>query len=985
MKRCVTSHDVSKLRTLLLSEPIRGSIPSEIRGSVWLLLLGLRAEDLLAEDLNLFARSARNAVSDDNSKEQIQKDVERTRPGLQRFKQRTVRGALLRLLSLFCARRQVAYVQGFNELLAPFILLADTGGNPRIVYSLFNDFVSRFAPWMLDTSESRVFDVLKRAFKYFERLLLYHDPELFWLLEHNMMSPDLYATSWFVTLFARNFTVECVMALWDLLLLSDNPLGITFFGIATLTRRREELLSVDPSRLPETLMMLTAKSGDEVRELWHIGSEMQNTNTPPSFQRLMTDRLLRQPNLPRNDVITAARSMQASVCLQTTPDDLVAGDATFVTWDCRTEAEFYAGHLAQANWLPLDGLRTSSEHGADVSDLANSELQRAVELCRQLDKRSHVCLVGTGIKDEDNTDINILARHLTKLGIPYVSTLRGGFKVALAVAQSGSALTSVELVGFDEERYKQARTLRLNAAALARQQPQISPKRHDIPELPVVHSIGVASNSAANSSDIRLPTPPAAVAWTSNSTPKTSDDSKQSGFSNILTGNETDFSSPARPSPIAKLPSFSEADVETSSARSVQSRLNAPPKLAVPPTAPPLPEHVSPTDSMASPDVFSPNTSMSSLLASAQRSTTVFPLGGLESPRLPNSPSDMASPNPGERPYMDPAERRSAIRGSSGDENIWGTEAKPDWLSDASLTQPLELMPKGFTVNVMDDAVMSGLRLFPCRAKAERGTRMRGKNNDFRRRYVGVSKNYFLLLSPHSHKNQLLEVKFIRYLQDIVRIAFKRARPELVTFEVRADDEDEMPHELIVCIMPDGLKECVKLVKEYLAVTAPENDLDLEGTPRSTAGDDTPRSVTSDTSSSTLTNTPRSTVPGETPRTTQSNDTTRSVAGGDTPRSFDASEANALSSVSSETPRSVVASQNGDTQNWNMKPFISTPTSWDAQKSGKMTLDLKHVVSDEGPSFLATPTVSSSKFFQQSMDEESASSGAGAELSVEHR
>ncbi len=915
-KRCVTSHDVARLRQLLLSEPINGAIPHELRGSIWLLLLGLRAEDLLAEDLTLFAKSARNAVSEANSKEQIQKDVDRTRPGLQRFKQRTVRGALLRLLSLFCSRRQVAYVQGFNELLAPFILLADTGGNPRIVYSLFNDFVSRFAPWMLDTSESRVFDVLKRAFKYFERLLLYHDPELFWLLENNMMSPDLYATSWFVTLFARNFTVECVMALWDLLLLSDNPLGITFFGIAMLTDRREELLSVDASTLPETLMMLTAASGDEVRKLWKIGSEMQNMNTPPSFLRLMTERLLTQPSQAHNTALTAARSMQQSVCLQTTPDDLVSGDATFAAWDCRTEAEFHAGHLAQANWLPLDELRACSERQIELSDLARDELQRAVAYCREQRDSSHICLVGSGHKDEDDADINILAKHLTKLSVPYVSTLRGGFKAALAVAQSGSALTSVELVGFDEERHNRARNVRLNASALARQEPYVPPRRQEAPP-PNMNDLGAPSPSSATSS------PAPVVAMSAESTPKIRRDPTDSPT-------RTRNSPSHRPElPQTAVPKFSVKD------------LNSPPRRRAVysvPRAPTFPAFVSPSES----DVFggdaeSPEQDMSKWSAltdnapssedNSSTTTSSAPnFGKLDAgtPTESNSPESLISPNPGERVENETSPSRDGgggggSKGKKGskkkEESPWGTTARAKWLSEESLKYPLESMPKGFTVDVMDDSVMAGLRLFPCRAKAERGSKLRGKNGDFRRRYVGVSKNYFLLLSPHANRNHLLEVKIIRYLQDIVRIAFKRQRPELVTFELRADKKGEAPNEQIVCVMPDGLKECVKLVKEYL-LASPENDLDLEGTPRSTASDETPKSSV--------------------PEAGTGND---------------------------ETPKSIIT-QRGASGGMNSKAKKGK-TNLDRKKP--LQLDLAKVAeSEEAGPFLTTPTVSSSKFFDGS-------------------
>lgn len=900
-----------------MSSPIDGAIPHELRGSIWLLLLGLRAEDLLAEDLHLFAKSARNAVSDDNSKEQIQKDVERTRPGLQRFKQRTVRGALLRLLSLFCARRQVAYVQGFNELLAPFILLADTGGNPRIVYSLFNDFLSRFAPWMLDTSESRVFDVLKRAFKYFERLLLYHDPQLFWLLENNMMSPDLYATSWFVTLFARNFTVECVMALWDLLLLSDNPLGITFFGIAMLTKRREELLSVDTSRLPETLMMLTAKSGDEVRELWRIGSDMQNINTPPSFLRLMNERLLNQSNTPRDNAVSAARAMQMSVCLQTTPDDLVSGDAHFSAWDCRTEAEFHAGHLAQADWLPLDELRACSERGFELSEVAHDELHRAVNFCQE--QEGHVCLVGSGVHEEDDADINILARHLTKLGVPYVSTLRGGFKAALAVAQSGSALTSVELVRFDDERHKQARNIRLNAAAMARQEPYVPSKRLDSPP-PDINELGAPSPSSTAS------TPPAVVAMSADSTPKLFSDHVKSPAKIAETGRAVprlDVASLNNTSPVRRRPHIA-------------------------PTAPPLPAYISPSASENFNSLDSPENEP--VKWTAPDSASVNGAGGIPSlSGLGESPvsastgdPNLISPNPGvilKEEASSTRSSKSSWRGSSKPvvKNPWGQTAKAKWLDDESLTYPLELVPKGFTVDVLKEEVMAGLRLFPCRAKAERGKGLRGgRNADFRRRYVGVSRNYFLLLAPHGSSNNLLEVKIIRYLRHIVRIAFKRQRPELVTFELRSDSKSEGHNEQIVCVMPDGLKECVKLVKEYLLpFISAENELDLEGTPRSTVSSEgTPRSGVS--------------VPTPVARVEEEKSTTLPAEGGE--------------KTDSVTPTSVITEEKKEREEEVKK-----------MDKKKIHLNLSGIEGgvDESASIM-TPTVSASKFFSSYDAEEKA-------------
>lgn len=875
-KSCVSTLDLANLRTALLSPPFHGAIPHETRGAVWLLLLRLRAESLLSENASIFAQNARESVTEANSREQIEKDVSRTRPGLARFKQPAVRGALLRLLSLFCARRNVAYVQGFNELLAPFVLLADTGGNPRIVFALFSEFVTRFAPWMLETSESRVFDVLKRMFKYFGRLLLYHDPELYWLLERHAMTPDLYATSWFVTLFARNFTVESVLALWDLLLLEDNPLGTVFFGVALLCSKREQLLSVDESRIPETLMLLTANSPDEVRALWKVGSTMRVLHTPPSFQRLMTDRLLRAPGARTNVALSAARAMQASVCLQTTPDDLVAGDAHYFTWDCRTEAEYNAGHLAQAAFLPLDALREANgKITNETSEAARMELQAAVDLCEPLKDSSHICLVGSGIREEDNMDINMLALYLTRIGIRYVSTLRGGFQEAVIAANSDDVLNPIELVDYDRKKHERARKARTSVQSKRNQDVERgspfsgrkSPadkanagghlgssrqgggrlsRNSDESQVDSVSRISSAdrTDSSPNDQGIAsfLEKTDAEVSRAVNKALtgiglKYSISPLSSGFSGERENGEKDGSQDtngsAAPSINPLSPNYIFSQPPFNGAKGVNLVSVTKPSPALKRTDGEQSGQNLKSEGKFHRSLSSSNNATEKWATKSSRSNRRSGVVSAEnSPRLLDLPSHAMSPKPGvpvdpKAATMESPIRQKDSRNSNGffgaQRSPWGRDAKPGWLGDDTLSYPLSAMPKGFTVNVMDDRVMAGLRLFPCKARSDRGMGLRGRTNDFKKRYVGVSTNYLLLLSPHHNRNHLLEVKVIRYLQDISRITFKRSRPEVVTFEILTTGAKGGVSESIVCLMPDGLKECVALIKDYLVAEGDED------------------------------------------------------------------------------------------------------------------------------------------------------------------
>ncbi|CDF40716.1 unnamed protein product [Chondrus crispus] len=701
---------------------------------------------------------------------------------------------------------------------------------------------------MLETSESRVFDLLKRMFKYFGRLLLYHDPELYWLLERHMMTPDLYATSWFVTLFARNFTVESVLALWDLLLLEDNPLGTSFFGIALLCSKREELLSVDESRIPETLMMLTANSPEEVRRLWEIGSKMRTVHTPPSFQRLMTDRLLQTPGQHTRVGLSAARAMQASVCLQTTPDDLVAGDANYFTWDCRTQDEYSAGHLAQAAFLPLDALRQADgKLTNETNEAARAELQAAVDLCEPLKDTSHICLVGSGVKEEDTMDINMLALYLTRIGIKYVSTLRGGFQEALhAATNSEDNLSGVELVDFDKKKYERARKARITAQA----------KRK--------HNAGRRKGSATREGHKYAGD---GFATDDRKVDTTQDDSPMRTSGNLAS--ERGSSSPSGMQSISSFLEKTDAEVSRALNKALSgmglkySLSTMSSRVSGEPTTPSSASTTSSYNPFSPNSIVSPESMGNRGSTSARGSSSNSSLKRTEGPQskkssgepksrrsrpcangsrswadgttdknLPvnSSPRSTAtspatpSPRPGVQSdhtntsTESPSRQRQSSSGLfGGQKSPWGREAKPGWLGDSSLSMSLSAMPKGFTVNVMDDRVMAGLRLFPCKARSDRNYGQGGRSAEFKRRYVGVSSNYFLLLCPYSNRHHLLEVKLIRYLQDISRITFKRNRPEVVTFEVLSSNESNITPEFVVCLMPDGLTECVALIKEYLA------------------------------------------------------------------------------------------------------------------------------------------------------------------------
>lgn len=77
----------------------------------------------------------------------------------------------------------------------------------------------------------------------FERLLEDFEPALYCHLHRRGVSPQLYATQWFLTLFAYRFPLQLVLRVYDLIL-SEGLTAILKFGIVLMQKNAQTLLSM---------------------------------------------------------------------------------------------------------------------------------------------------------------------------------------------------------------------------------------------------------------------------------------------------------------------------------------------------------------------------------------------------------------------------------------------------------------------------------------------------------------------------------------------------------------------------------------------------------------------------------------------------------------------------------------------------------------------------------------------------------------------
>jgi len=88
-----------------------------------------------------------------------------------------------------------------NEVVSPFILLkSQCSISLSKLYNLFSAFLDTF---LTNYYREEEFYSLQSSLGILKVLLKYHNPGLFNIFEYNVINPEMYATSWVLTVFAK--------------------------------------------------------------------------------------------------------------------------------------------------------------------------------------------------------------------------------------------------------------------------------------------------------------------------------------------------------------------------------------------------------------------------------------------------------------------------------------------------------------------------------------------------------------------------------------------------------------------------------------------------------------------------------------------------------------------------------------------------------------------------------------------------------------
>ena len=366
----------------------------------------------------------------------------------------------------YCKRQHITYKQGMNYLLAPFLFLVSPplpGATRRSLLRLYSHFISTFVP---NTFADDEFGSLQCVFLLFRHLLLYHDPQLCAHLDAAEMGPELYASSWFITLYANRCKMEVVLYLWDTLVLEaeDDCMLHYFVSLALLIANRAAILKEPTVSLPELLTKLSISNRKDAHTLLQRAKQLYRHNTSatmraklhsithariaidsPAYTELQQWQAL---HVDADEVVRhiVQRGAAKADCGSSSTGGGNAEDGAdgadrggpsaqaelkYFVLDCRPSSQYNSGHLPMSFHLDPELL----------------DERRAEELERRLDALSamrgcHLCLADAAVDDEPLEQVeegggggssNASSPQLAFLSLmlrrqfKYVSIVSGGF------------------------------------------------------------------------------------------------------------------------------------------------------------------------------------------------------------------------------------------------------------------------------------------------------------------------------------------------------------------------------------------------------------------------------------------------------------------------------------------------------------------------------------------------------------------------------
>eukprot|EP00105_Crassostrea_gigas_P023827 XP_011443850.1 PREDICTED: ecotropic viral integration site 5 ortholog isoform X4 [Crassostrea gigas] len=231
--KLVNDWDNARKKTSLIKELVRRGIPHHFRGLAWQLLLGVHD----SPHKQLYVEYLKQTSP---SEKLIRRDIARTFPDHDFFKEKDGLGqeSLFNVMKAYSLHdREVGYCQGSGFIVGLLLMQMPEEEAFAVLVKLMQDYRLRelFKPSMAE---------LGLCMYKLECLIQELLPDLYLHFQSQGFHTSMYASSWFLTLYATSFSLSLSCRIMDLFI-SEGMDVIFRVGIAILQTSQEELLSMD--------------------------------------------------------------------------------------------------------------------------------------------------------------------------------------------------------------------------------------------------------------------------------------------------------------------------------------------------------------------------------------------------------------------------------------------------------------------------------------------------------------------------------------------------------------------------------------------------------------------------------------------------------------------------------------------------------------------------------------------------------------------
>ena len=184
------------------------------------------------------------------------------------------------MLTYYCKETNTSYKQGMNEIFVNFLLLIRKGLSIDAVYAMSKSFIEicLFSMFKDNVIDNQTFRPAQAMFLITKILLKYNNPSIALYLERFHVTPELYATSWFLTVFATKIpSLENTFLLWQQVLQEKDPIFSCYLAVAFLEHFQVQIQSSDYSNAAQAISKIVIHTSKDLKQIMKIAKRIKNS------------------------------------------------------------------------------------------------------------------------------------------------------------------------------------------------------------------------------------------------------------------------------------------------------------------------------------------------------------------------------------------------------------------------------------------------------------------------------------------------------------------------------------------------------------------------------------------------------------------------------------------------------------------------------------------------------------------------------------